>query len=383
MATLQGKWLGQRGVALKGAFYVRTWRGKLVVAKWPRGKAGKIDAGTRQRMADFKHAQKLAQYVIPQQQIVAREVTAGTALLPRDLLTAGMYGRLWAFTTEDGRTLYSEAARSDVSKNLEILGPLEQAAVPQAPPAIASLSEDAMPRLTKSGSLLALDPLNGNLLPIDGTNETVPSAGVVLAATGLTPATDYRIYAFMNGATMTLEASTTGHETDPATGVEVKVGDTSRTLVGMARPIVGPAWQDAPAQRFVISWFNRRNITGQKFDNTLTLWTSVPVVELSTLYRVEFLNWADDMPVVHLSNYIWMTVLLGAWAGVEAAVDTVAITMNVKTFAKALNEWVPVGLCGMPLSLTEGYHFSTMQGLMAAGVTGNSQRFANSTLIRG
>lgn len=121
MAVLQGKLTGKRGVSLKKAMYVRTWRGKLVVCKWPRGKSGNIDAGTLERMETFKNANLLAKYLIPQQQIVAREVTDGTPLLPRDLLIAAMYGRLWSLTTEDGRTINSVAAANDVSQNLDII----------------------------------------------------------------------------------------------------------------------------------------------------------------------------------------------------------------------------------------------------------------------
>jgi len=35
----------------------------------------------------------------------------------------------------------------------------------------------------------------------------------------------------------------------------------TRALVGMARIISGPAWADSATQRFVVSWFNRRNIS--------------------------------------------------------------------------------------------------------------------------
>lgn len=117
-------------------------------------------------------------------------------------------------------------------------------------------------RLTKSGANLVLSRHNGTKLIIDGTAETIPSGGVTLAATGLSVDTTYFIYVFMSGATMTLEASTTGHATDGTTGVEIKSGDSTRTLVGMARVITGPAWQDTDAQRFVRSWFNDPGVTG-------------------------------------------------------------------------------------------------------------------------
>lgn len=93
-------------------------------------------------------------------------------------------------------------------------------------------------RLVKSGANLLLQPYNGNRLMINGIAQTIPSSGVSFAATGLTAGTTYFIYAYMNGSTMALEASTTGHSADTATGMEVKTGDSSRTLVGMARPVL-------------------------------------------------------------------------------------------------------------------------------------------------
>jgi hypothetical protein len=129
-------------------------------------------------------------------------------------------------------------------------------------------------KLVKSGSYLVLLPFNGNVLTIAGVTNAVPDAGVSLAAAGLTASTTYFIYAYMNSGTMTLEASTTAHATSTTAGnkgTEIKSGDNTRTLVGIARVIAGPAWQDTAAQRFVISWFNRerRDVVGA-VDSTST-----------------------------------------------------------------------------------------------------------------
>ena len=156
-------------------------------------------------------------------------------------------------------------------------------------------------RLTKSGANLLLSHRNGTNLIIDGTAETIPSGGVTLAATGLSVDTTYFIYAFMSGDTMTLEASTTGHATDTTTGVETKSGDSTRTLVGMARVITGPAWQDAENQRFVRSWFNDQGVAlrGDHMSDVTT--TSTSYIELGTGKRVEWLNWANER--VHIGFF--------------------------------------------------------------------------------
>src|SRR3954464_2167217 len=68
---------------------------------------------------------------------------------------------------------------------------------------------------------IRLMPYDGNRLFIGNAAQVVPSAGVALAVAGLTAGARYYIYAWMNGAAMTLETSATGHAQDQATGVEI------------------------------------------------------------------------------------------------------------------------------------------------------------------
>ena len=107
-----------------------------------------------------------------------------------------------------------------------------------------------------------LTPFKGNSIIINSSVETIPSAGVTLASSGLTPSSIYYVYAYMSGATMTLEASTTGYTVQASTGVEVKNGDVTRTLVGMVYIVTGPEFRDEGDERFVRSWFNETGITG-------------------------------------------------------------------------------------------------------------------------
>ena len=382
MALLQGKWIGQRGVSLKGALYVREWRGKLVICKWPKKKGRKLNAKTRVQMEWFKNANLLAKYLIPQQQIIAREASSDTPLLPRDLLIAAMAGRLWSITLEGGGTIYSEASARDVSKNLDAIRVAPIVAAPPPAPPPTPTTEDGVSRLTKSGADLLLIPLNGNALPIDGTNETVPSAGVTLSAVGLAIDTDHLIYAFMSAGVMTLEASTTGHAVDAATGVEIKTGDSTRTLVGMARPITGPAWVDTPAQRFVLSWFNRRTVVARVNDTTARTTTSTTLVEISTTYRAEFLTWADEMPLVQITGVISNTTGL-QWTGYKAAIDTTIISgLALGSRSGDGAPFNPVAAVASPTSIAEGYHFSTLQGMVSAG-TGSYDEIFNNTSIKG
>ena len=61
-----------------------------------------------------------------------------------------------------------------------------------------------------STSVCTLSRFNGKFLFINGVHETIPSAGVTIANSGLTSNdTTYYVYAYMSSGTMTLESSAT------------------------------------------------------------------------------------------------------------------------------------------------------------------------------
>ncbi len=121
MGVLKGPLRRARTPSHRGSYYVREWRGQLVVSRWPRRRSRPLPQKTRDQIEWFRQANLLAKYVIAEQQVLAREITAGTPLLPRDLLIAAMAGRLYSATLDDGRTIYSMAAANDVSQNLDII----------------------------------------------------------------------------------------------------------------------------------------------------------------------------------------------------------------------------------------------------------------------
>ena len=148
-------------------------------------------------------------------------------------------------------------------------------------------------QLTKVSTNLVLSRYNGVGLTINGVAYAIPSAGVSLAPTSLSVGTTYNIYAYMNAGTMTLEASTTARATDSTTGIQIKSGDATRTLVGKAQVVTGPAWSDAINSRLVISWFNRRPIQCQAGLGSNTTNTGTSGNELSTTLQNLFLTWGD------------------------------------------------------------------------------------------
>lgn len=248
-------------------------------------------------------------------------------------------------------------------------------------------------RLTLSGGNLVLAPYNGDQILINGTAETIPTAGVSLAATSLSAGTTYFIYVYMSGATMTLEASTTTHATDTSTsgnlGVEIKSADATRTLVGMARPTTGPAWTDSAAQRFVISYFNRRNIAGASSLSANRTTTSTSYVEINSEIRNEFLTWSDD-GASFVCGGISQNDTTNQTATSSIGIDGTTAEdcyYSAQAFAGGADLSFCVGLYKSGMS--EGYHYATLLGKVSAN-TGTwkgsgtaGARVALTSMIRG
>ncbi|WP_244511666.1 MULTISPECIES: hypothetical protein [unclassified Rhizobium] len=224
-------------------------------------------------------------------------------------------------------------------------------------------------RLTLSGGNLLLSRFNGRRLTINGAGELIPSAGVTLAATGLTPSppTPYYIYAYMNSGTMTLEASGTAYATDVVTGVQIKTGDATRTLVGIARPITGPAWADTAKQRFVRSWYNDSGVSLFSNFTANRSTASTAFVELNSEIRCEFLIWSGETVAVSSSGPCTNNTSVGrnnSTLGFDGT--TPEPNGNVNIFASA-NDTAPYSISASKTGLSEGYHYVTLLGAVAIG----------------
>lgn len=132
-----------------------------------------------------------------------------------------------------------------------------------------------------SATVLTLSPRNGNTIPIGGALYTIPAAGVTLSSASTVAATLYYIYAYASSAgAVALEYSTTASATDTTTGVTIKNGDASRTLVGKAYVATAATWADSTSRIGVLSYFNRisrvlagTNAGGQA--NVATSWVTL------------------------------------------------------------------------------------------------------------
>jgi hypothetical protein len=219
-------------------------------------------------------------------------------------------------------------------------------------------------RLVKSGANIVLQRFNGLWITINDKANVIPAAGVSLAATGLTPNTTYYIYAWMNGATMTLEASTTGHSADTNTGVEIKTGDASRTLVGMARPGVGPAWVDVAANRHVISWFNPRPLRLYVVQSSVLTSTTSAIAPLTS--ALTFLTWGDGIPASFIAAVSNNTANALCYSGLGLDSTTVYshIAAQYQAYTATANGKLSGGSTFAP---AEGFHYLSLNYSVGAG----------------
>lgn len=146
----------------------------------------------------------------------------------------------------------------------------------------------------QSATVVQACPYQGNKVQIGGAVYAVPAACVTTTNGGLSSGTLYYGYLFLSGSSLALELSTTGHITSSLTGVEVKSGDSSRTLVGALYSNGSSQFVDSSAQRLVASWFNRRLKAIQGAQTSAVTLTATSPTEIASAARIEYLAWSDD-----------------------------------------------------------------------------------------
>ncbi len=217
-----------------------------------------------------------------------------------------------------------------------------------------------------SNTEITLRPYNGNLITINSTAQTIPDAGVALSPSGLTPGTIYYIYAYMNSSTMTLEASTTGYVSQTGTGIVIKSGDATRSLVGLAYPVTGPLWAYAAENRLVRSWFHDNGITGSAYFTADHTTTSTSFTEISSGDRANYIVWNNERVHVTISAQVQASTAaaLGTAIGVDstssASLGFIVVSADVGAQCVARSDNVGV-------SSTEEFHYLTILGKTSTG----------------
>ena len=237
-----------------------------------------------------------------------------------------------------------------------------------------------------NATTLKLIPYNGSSLVIAGVSRQIPLAGVTLTNVGLAASTLHHVHAAWVAGAMTLEAvpATVGHSQDPATGIEIKTGDATRSFVGMAYLNASSQFADSNTARHVASWFNRRSVAGMLASTAQIGFTSTVALEVSTAHRISFLTWGDEaVDLRAVGQYIHGTA--GYSVALQSFVDGVPYGNLSAAFEHNSNAGIPfVSLNSLPLSgvpLAEGQHIAQIYGSVTGG-GGAITQLAHSLITR-
>lgn len=136
-------------------------------------------------------------------------------------------------------------------------------------------------RLTVSSTtqLLLAPAGQGNVLTINRRPRIIPAAGLAIANTGLSASTLYYVYC---NEGMALELSTTAPVVDALSGLKVKSGDPTRTLVGMTFTNASSQFVDIQT----VSWFDRRDKAASASSSSISNSAQVAAITFAT--------WGDE-----------------------------------------------------------------------------------------
>jgi hypothetical protein len=234
---------------------------------------------------------------------------------------------------------------------------------------------------TTGSTTIAYCPYKGNVKTTASQGDyTIPSGCLTAtttsmyvngsSGTSLSANTTYYIYLWNNSGTWVLDASTTGHATDSSTGIEIKSGDNTRTLVGMIRVngsqkvfTQGEESGQNGNINTVATWDNRApTVTRCWFEANRTSTSNVTYVEVNSENRCHFMSWGDAATFVSTQNgsnntvgaaVVTVVSLDGVSAGLPDVVSTYGMLQPVANYSTLL---VTPGMV-IP---SEGYHYTVL-----------------------
>jgi hypothetical protein len=165
----------------------------------------------------------------------------------------------------------------------------------------------------------------------------------------------------MVSTTLTLEASTTTHATDATTGVEIKSGDSTRTLVGMVYcDSVANQFTNTSAKRYVRTWFNDLGITGLAFFSANRTITNTSTAEVNTEIRNNFLVWNGETVLLSCSG----TAQINS-SNIQNTQLNFNGTVVDSGIANGSNLELGFSLAFNQTGATEGLNYATLNGFVA------------------
>lgn len=110
-----------RRPSLRGKVMFDVTQGTERARRWPRARGKAKTNAERERQDWFRQMQWATKYMDPRLMMDAMNAVKGTPLLPRDVLTMLLAGRMLAFNMPDGRKIFPVQAKQDVSNSLDAI----------------------------------------------------------------------------------------------------------------------------------------------------------------------------------------------------------------------------------------------------------------------
>jgi len=235
--------------------------------------------------------------------------------------------------------------------------------------------------LYTSTTVVTLTPYKGNLITFpSGAVAQIPSAGITstinsaylngTASSTLSASTLYYAYLWNQGSVAVpnyvIDWSTTGHATDAATGIEIKSGDATRVLIGMAYPKAGPVFADSATDRLVATWNNRRPRNCQNSYTTTRTTNSGTFVEVNSEIRCNFITWGDAV-------WVGSSIAASCSGNISAAgaisLDGLLTAGNLLSTSYTPNAGGVLGDLSSAgtFAPAEGFHYTTIMGATTSG----------------
>lgn len=212
--------------------------------------------------------------------------------------------------------------------------------------------------LSISGSNLVLSRYKGMYIPINGLLYAIPVGTVTLSSVGV-PAGTYYVYVYNNAGTLTLEVSATGYTADTSTGVMIKTGNSSRTLVGIVH-------RGASDWELCRSWFNDPGFVVRNYFTTERSSANADAYsEINSEIRCNFLSWDNELVCLSAHGTIRIdstNVEFRSSISVDGAVQDVCTMMD----SYGTNANMPLSQSFTTNQLSEGYHYATIVGRATA-----------------
>jgi len=220
-----------------------------------------------------------------------------------------------------------------------------------------------------TGTACTLSPVNGGLMWINGLNYSIPSAGVNLSNGILSANTLYYVYAYMNGLNMTLEASTTGYAA-ASNGVQQKIGAATRTLVGMVYMNGSGQFVSQDGSLQVLTYYMRALKRSRTQFSASRTTTSSSFSEINNEIRNSFLVWANENIDFAISGSFSNSGNGGAtqisFDGNTGEQESSAVGITSVSYGLLRGA---VGISGIKVGLSEGFHYATLFGAAVSGTT--------------